>query len=265
MNADRTLDRLVESLKPLDRLIVAFSGGVDSSVVVAAAARALGTKNVMAVTALSETLPERELREATELARTLGVTHRIIETRELDKEQFRANSPDRCYHCKTELWKKIVEVARESGFRNLADGVNASDTVDFRPGIKASDEAGVLHPLVEAGAGKAEVRAMARSLGLDNWDKPSQACLSSRFPYGDRITPEGLKRVEAAEEFLHGVGFSGFRVRMHGDIARIEVSASDIDRVASSGMREKIVAALKELGFKYITLDLEGFRSGSMN
>jgi len=265
VEADRKLDQLLEGLKPLGRLIVAFSGGVDSSVVVAAAARALGTENVVAVTALSETLPERELREATELARSLGVTHRIIETRELDEEQFQANAPDRCYHCKTELWKKIMEIARETGFKNLADGVNAGDTLDFRPGIRASDEAGVLHPLAKAGAGKAEVRAMARSLGLSNWDKPSQACLSSRFPYGDRITPEALQRVEAAEEFLHGVGLSGFRVRIHGEMARIEVSASDIDKVASAGLREKIVSAFKGMGYRYVALDLEGFRSGSLN
>ncbi|MDO8736172.1 MAG: ATP-dependent sacrificial sulfur transferase LarE [Thermoleophilia bacterium] len=259
------LDLLIENLRPLRRLIVAYSGGVDSTVVMAAAVRALGTENVIAVTALSETLPERELQEAAELAQMLGITHRVIETRELDAEEFQANSPDRCYHCKSELWSRIREMAADEGFENLADGVNFSDSADFRPGIKAGDEAGVIHPLVSVGAGKTEVRAMAKSLGLSNWDKPSQACLSSRFPYGDRITADGLKRVEAAEEILHELGLGRFRVRIHGEIARIEVPGSDIEKLASAGTRKNIVSALKGLGYAYITLDLEGFRSGSMN
>lgn len=262
---DELLERLFEELRPLGKLVVAFSGGVDSSVVMAVAARALGAENVIAVTALSETLPERELREAVELARSLGIPHRVIETRELDAEEFRANPPDRCYHCKTELWRRIRKLAGEAGITSLADGVNFSDARDFRPGIKAGDEAGVIHPLVLAGAGKAEVRALAKSLGLSNWDKPSQACLSSRFPYGDRLTAKGLKRVEAAEEFLHDMGLPQFRVRVHGDLARIEVPAGYIGRLAVDGTREKIVSALKGLGYAYVTLDLEGFRTGSMN
>lgn len=262
---DELLERLVEELRPLGKLVVAFSGGVDSSVVMATAARALGAENVIAVTALSETLTERELREAEVLARSLGIPHRVIETRELDAEEFRANPPDRCYHCKTELWRKIGEMAGEAGITSLADGVNFSDSRDFRPGIKAGDEAGVFHPLVSVGAGKAEVRALAKALGLSNWNKPSQACLSSRFPYGDRITAEGLKRVEAAEEILHDIGLSQFRVRVHGDIARIEVPVSEIVKLTVDDTREKIVSALKGLGYAYVTLDLDGFRTGSMN
>lgn len=262
---DKLLERMVEDLTPLGRMVVAFSGGVDSSVVMAVAARALGPENVIAVTALSETLPERELREASELAKKFGINHRVIETRELDTEEFQANSTDRCYHCKTELWQKVRELAGAAGITSLADGVNLSDTRDFRPGIKASDEAGVIHPLASAGAGKSEVRALAKSLGLPNWDKPSQACLSSRFPYGDRITAEGLKRVEAAEELLHDMGLTQLRVRVHGDIARIEVSADDIDKLAVESTRAQIVSAFKGLGYAYITLDLEGFRTGSMN
>lgn len=259
------LERLVEELRPLGKLVVAYSGGVDSTVVMAVAARALGAENVIAVTALSETLPERELQEATALAKTMDIPHRVIETRELDSEKFQANSPDRCYHCKTELWLRIRKLAADAGIENLADGVNHSDSIDFRPGIKAGDEAGVIHPLVSVGAGKAEVRAMAKKLGLSNWDKPSQACLSSRFPYGDRITNEGLRRVEAAEEFLRDMGLTRFRVRVHGDMARIEVSIDDIVSLTTYPKRENIVAAFKSLGFSYITLDLEGFRSGSMN
>jgi len=264
-SVDELLERLFEELRPLGKLVVAFSGGVDSSVVMAVAARALGAENVIAVTALSETLTERELREAEVLARSLGIPHRVIETRELDAEEFRANPPDRCYHCKTELWRKIGEMAGEAGITSLADGVNFSDSRDFRPGIKAGDEAGVFHPLVSVGAGKAEVRALAKALGLSNWNKPSQACLSSRFPYGDRITAEGLKRVEAAEEILHDIGLSQFRVRVHGDIARIEVPVSEIVKLTVDDTREKIVSALKGLGYAYVTLDLEGFRTGSLN
>lgn len=264
-NVDELLEALIKELRPLGRLVVAFSGGVDSSVVMAAAVQALGVENVIAVTALSETLPERELREAEDLARSLGIPHRVIETREMDTEEFQSNPPDRCYHCKTELWGKIGEMAREAGISNLADGVNFSDSRDFRPGIKAGDEAGVIHPLVSVGAGKAEVRSLAKKLGLSNWDKPSQACLSSRFPYGDRITADGLSRVESAEEFLHNMGLPQLRVRVHGDIARIEVPEDQIDLIAADGAREKVVAAFKALGYKYVTLDLQGFRTGSMN
>lgn len=262
---DGLLKRLDAELRPYGRLVVAFSGGVDSSVVIAAAARAIGVDNVIAVTAVSETLPERELQEAEQLASSLGVIHRIIETRELDSEEFRVNPPDRCYHCKTELWGKIRELADEAGIDALADGVNFSDSRDFRPGIRAGDEAGVIHPLVSVGAGKAEVRALARTLGLSNWDKPSQACLSSRFPYGQPLTEAGLKRVEAAEDLLRGLGLKQYRVRVHGDIARIEVPVDQLGLVCGDGVREKIVVTLKDLGYAYITLDLEGFRSGSMN
>ncbi|MHB8792239.1 MAG: ATP-dependent sacrificial sulfur transferase LarE [Thermoleophilia bacterium] len=262
---DDLLERLEAELRPHGRLMVAFSGGVDSSVVTAVAARTLGVENVIAVTARSETLPERELQDARKLAKSLGVIHRIIDTRELDVEEFQANPPDRCYHCKTELWGRIRMLAQEAGITSLADGVNFSDSLDFRPGIKAGDEAGVIHPLASVRAGKAEVRAVAQSLGLSNWDKPSQACLSSRFPYGERLTETGLKRVEAAEDSLHALGLRQYRVRVHGDIARIEIPAEQIGLITESIVREKIVTALKTLGYNYVTLDLEGFRSGSMN
>ncbi len=263
--AEELLKRLINELQPLGRLAVAFSGGVDSSVVVAAATQALGVDNVLAVTARSDTLPERELKEAMNLARSLGVPHSVIKTRELEDNEFCANTPDRCFYCKSELWDKLGELAAREGITNIADGVNAGDAVDFRPGIKAGDEAGVLHPLADIGADKPDVRALARALGLPNWDKPAQACLSSRFPYGTRITAAGLKRVEGAEEFLRAMGLASLRVRDHGDSARIEVPADQIGELVANGKRETIVGALKELGYIYVTLDLEGFRSGSMN
>ncbi len=264
-STEKLLEALVESLQPLGKLIVAFSGGVDSSVVVAAAVRALGQENVLAVTAKSETLPDRELEEAVALSQFLGVPHAVIETRELDSENFCANAFDRCYHCKTELWQKIGALAEKNGIGNMADGVNAEDGRDVRPGIKASDEAMVLHPLSSIGADKNAVRDLAEELGLPNWDKPAQACLSSRFPYGKRITVEGLGRVEKAEELLRDLGVNELRVRDHGDIARIEIPVAEIENILNEDVRSKLVFGLKKLGFIYVTLDLEGFRSGSMN
>lgn len=264
-NTQTLLDSLLELLRPLGRLVVAYSGGVDSTLVVAAAAKALGAENVLAVTADSETLPARELEEAIRLAKELSIPHSIIETKEMDKSEFYSNPPDRCYHCKSELWSRIRDFAGESGISHLADGANADDTRDHRPGIKAGDEAGVFHPLMEIGAGKEKVRALAKYLGLPNWDKPAQACLSSRFPYGSTISVKSLQRVEKAEEFLRDLGLSEFRVRDHGDIARIEVSADLISSTADNGSRNKIIEKFKSLGYKYIALDLEGYRSGSMN
>ena len=262
--AANDLYRLLVAIKPLDSLAVGFSGGVDSAVVVAAAVAALGTVNVVAVTSDSETLPAREMKAARQLARKIGCRHEIIRTRELDMSEFAANSPDRCYYCKTELWKQVRKIASELGLKNIADGVNASDLGDFRPGIKAGDECGVAHPLAAIGAGKEQVRGIARELGLPNWDKPAEACLSSRFPYGNAITAAGLRRVERAEELLKEHGFRQLRVRDHGNIARIEVPPEMFYKL-TNGSRSEIVKGLKELGYSYVTVDLEGFRSGSMN
>ena len=262
---ENLLQHLIDELRPLKSVAVAFSGGVDSSVVIAAAARSLGSENVLAVTAKSETLPEQELLAATELACSLNIPHSIIETHELDNDEFRANSFDRCYHCKTELWLKLGALAKSRGISSLADGVNADDTRDYRPGIRASDEAGVFHPLELVGAGKTEVRSLARLLALPNWDKPAQACLSSRFPYGNTISAEGLRRVEKAEAYLRKQGFIELRVRDHGNMARIEVPADMLGSLVAKGNREMIVNFLKQLGYVYISADLEGFRSGSMN
>lgn len=258
-------DQLIEFMRSLESVAVGFSGGADSSVVAAAAARALGPEKVLAVTADSETMPRRELQEARALAAGLGVPHAVIETRELDSEDFSANPADRCFYCKSELWHRIGVLAEERGLANLADGVNADDLGDHRPGIQASDEAGVVHPLASIGAGKQDVRQLALALGLSNWDKPAQACLSSRFPYGEKITAGGLKRVELAEEFLRSLGLGQLRVRSHGDIARIEVPVESFEDISTKSMRREIVRRLKEIGFRYVTLDMEGFRSGSMN
>ncbi len=262
--AATAMDELEQAIHTLGSVAIGFSGGVDSSLVVAVSARILGRENVLAVTSRSETLPSHELAAACDLAVGLGVRHEIIHTRELDCDDFRANPPDRCYHCKAELWSRAGELARRTGLRHLADGTNADDAGDTRPGTRAGDEAGVRHPLAEAGAGKDMVRRLAREMGLPNWDKPAQACLSSRFPYGMEITREGLRRVEEAERFLRELGLEEFRVRDHGDLARIEVREDSIAALAAKG-RRRITERFRELGYVYVALDLQGFRSGSMN
>ncbi len=264
-NGAALLKNLFDVIKPLESIAVGFSGGVDSTVVAAAAAQVLGREKTLAVTAQSETLPARELDESRRLAAQLGIRLAIIQTRELDDPGFAANGPDRCYHCKSELWRKVRLLAQEKGLAHIADGVNADDLGDFRPGIKASDEAGVIHPLARIEAGKQQVRLLARHLGLENWEKPAQACLSSRFPYGTRLTPAALARVGQAEEFMRSLGFKQLRVRDHGAVARIEIPVEELARLVSSEGRQQVVDRLKKLGYTYIALDLEGFRSGSMN
>lgn len=259
------LNLLFEAVKPLKSVAVGFSGGVDSSVILAAASAVLGQDNVIAVTADSPTLPSLELKQAQALAKRIGVRHSVVKSKELQIEGFSSNSTDRCFYCKGELWRLARDIARRKGMISLADGVNADDLKDVRPGIRASDEAGVAHPLAEIGAGKSEVRQLARELDLPNWNKPAQACLSSRFPYGEKITTAGLKRVEAAEEFLRSLGFGQLRVRSHGDVARIEIPEKALENIFASGLRQEIFQRLKQLGFTYVTVDLEGFRSGSMN
>lgn len=265
LQATQMLERLVETIKPLESAVVAFSGGVDSTLVLLLAVRSLGIDNVHAVTADSATLPARERDEAVDLAAQIGVAHSLLDTGEMENDDFCANPPDRCFHCKSELWSHARRLADEKGLKHLLDGVNVDDIGDFRPGIKASDEAGVLHPLAACGLGKDDVRLLARELGLPNWDKPAQACLSSRFPYGQAITPEDLKRVELAEDYLYGLGLSELRVRDHSGTARIEVPPAAMEQLMADVRREQLVAKLKELGYTYVTLDLEGFRSGSMN
>lgn len=256
---------LQESIMSLGGVAVGFSGGVDSSVVAGAAMQALGPGKVIAVTADSETLPASELEAAGDLAARLNIPHFVIRTHELECEEFVSNPPDRCFYCKSELWQRVRVLADEHGLPSLADGVNADDLSDHRPGIRASDEAGVAHPLAEIGAGKEDVRRLAQALGLPNWDKPAQACLSSRFPYGERLSVAGLRRVEAAEDFLRQMSLTDLRVRSHGDIARIEVPPACVPEVTEDRQREKIVSFFRSLGFYYVTLDLQGLRSGSLN
>jgi uncharacterized protein len=234
---------LAAVLAPLGSACVAFSGGVDSSLVLAAAARELGAANVVAFTASSETYREAELAEA---------------------RDFVANPRERCYFCKSALADELIAVAGEEGVAALLDGANVDDQGDWRPGLRATQERGVRHPLIEAGLGKAAVRELAHALGLPTWDKPQQACLASRIPYGDAITVDKLRQIEAAEDVLHELGFSEFRVRHHGPVARIEVQESEIER-AANGARAELARRLRALGFTYVTLDLTGFRSGSMN
>jgi uncharacterized protein len=259
-----SLRRLMTVFDGLESVCVAFSGGVDSSLVLFAAARALKSDHVVAFTAVSETYLPSELETARGFAAGLGVRHVIATTRELEDERFAANSPERCYYCKTTLVAEMASAARGQGCGALADGANRDDLGDHRPGMRAADERGVLHPLIRAGFGKDDVRSTAREAALPTWDAPQQACLASRIPYGERITAERLERIAAAEAALHELGFRQCRVRDHGDIARVEVEAEDLARAAGEA-RALIVERLHALGFTYVTLDLMGFRSGSLN
>jgi pyridinium-3,5-biscarboxylic acid mononucleotide sulfurtransferase len=245
---------------------VAFSGGCDSTLLLAVCLRVLGADHVLAVTADSPTLPRRELVESQALAEELGARQLITVTEELQDPRFAENPPDRCFFCKQELFARMRAIADEQGFQHLVYGATADDAHDFRPGMKAAREAGAIAPLLEAGLGKAEVRALSKELGLRTWDKPSMACLSSRFPYGTEITAVGLTRVEQAEDFLrHELGFRQVRVRDQDTVARIEVELRELPRLVDETIRPRAVSRLKELGYKYITINLEGFRSGSLN
>jgi pyridinium-3,5-biscarboxylic acid mononucleotide sulfurtransferase len=262
--AGTALERLEAELAQLGSACVAFSGGVDSSLVLAAAVRALGADAVVAYTAVSATYLPEELETARVLAFGLGVRHVAAETHEFDHPSFTANPRERCYFCKRELVGEMRRVAAAHGCAALVDGANLDDLGDHRPGMKASAEAGVRHPLLDAGIGKAEVRRLARELGLATWDAPQQACLASRIPYGEPITVEKLTAVAEAERVLRGLGFRQCRVRHHGDVARLEVEPGQL-ALAAGEARATILAGLHAAGFTYVALDLDGFRSGSMN
>jgi uncharacterized protein len=258
-------DQLVELLRPLRGCVVAYSGGVDSAVVAKAAALALGDRAV-AVTGVSASLADGELNAARLVAREIGVRHVVIETAELDDENYRRNAPDRCFHCKTELYGRLRAEADRRGWSDyaLANGANADDLRDFRPGLTAAAEHEVRSPLAECGLTKSDVRSLAKQWNLQAWDKPASPCLSSRVAYGVEVTPERLARIDAAEQALRRLGLGVVRVRLHADdLARIEAPPAELARLIQDSVREEAVATLRSLGFRFVSLDLEGFRSGS--
>jgi uncharacterized protein len=257
------LAELEATVSPHGSALVAFSGGVDSSLVLAVAARALPRHRVLAVTSNNETYLPSELDLARSFVRSLGVEHLVVNTRELDDPNYAKNPTNRCYFCKSTLYSDLARIAAERGYACIVDGANADDEGDYRPGRKAARELGVVSPLSLSGVTKEEVRGLARHLGLPTWDKPALACLSSRFPYGQEITPQKLAQVAQAEEFLRSRGYRQVRVRHHGEIARLEIGPEELERAFAE--REDLDAALKGAGFLYVALDLAGYRSGSLN
>ena len=264
MKAYEKLEELKRSLKSLESIAVAFSGGVDSSFLLKVASDVLGDKAI-AVTAKSSTYPEREYKEAVEFCEKYGIKQIVITSEELDVEGFAENPLNRCYLCKNELFTKIKEVARQNNIKNVTEGSNFDDLSDYRPGLKAVAEQGIVSPLRKANLTKDEIRYLSKEMGLKTWNKPSFACLSSRFPYGQKITKEKLDMVDKAEQYLMDIGFTQVRVRHHGEVARIELIPAEISKILENNFINDIYSYFKTLGFTYSALDLKGYRTGSMN
>ena len=258
------LSKLRSIISDLGSLAVGFSGGVDSSFLLAVAKEELGDR-LIAVTGADASVPEREVNEAKEFCRERGIRHIICKINPLEDEEYRKNGPDRCYFCKRGIFGKINEIALENGIEYLAEGSNMDDLGDYRPGLKAVEELSVKSPLREAGLYKSDIRLLSKAMGLPTWSKPAYACLASRFVYGEEITEKKLHMIDKAEQFLIENGFFEERVRMHGNIARIEVPAADIPRLASDEIRSAVYEEFKKLGFLFVTLDMKGYRTGSMN
>jgi uncharacterized protein len=257
-------ERLFTNLRSMDRVIVAFSGGTDSAYLAWAANRVLG-RNAVAITADSASLPASHKRDAEAFVERFAIVHEYVRTTEFENPDYARNDPNRCFHCKDELFTRLEQVARARGYEHVIYGVNADDLSDYRPGQNAAKQHQVAAPLADAGLTKAEIRELSRLAGLPTWDRPTSACLSSRIPYGTPVTIETVKTVETGEELVKALGFRQFRVRFHGEIVRLEIARDEMPKALTIEMAQRFTAIFKELGFRYVTLDLEGYRQGSMN